>query len=399
MPLPRRQVVMPDPSLQPYFPHWQLSPSPTRPPPHPLPDIPISSCLLALFILGAATHMTIFQLNRRRSHKFLFSGLLFGFCMARIGALVLRIVWANRPDNTDIALAATIFVAAGVLLLFLVNLVFAQRMLRAYHPRFGWNRVLGWVWKGLFGSVVAVLIMVVTATVYGLLTTNLEAKGKTRDVQRFAGVYLAVLAFLPVVVVAGAVLWPTTPGKKKEIEKFGEGRMRSKVGLLVGTSMLLTLGAAFRAGINFVPRPATDPAWYHSKAAFYCLNFGIELMVVYGYAIARFDRRFHVPDGSSGPGHYGKGVVVVNKEEEVFGEGGEEKEEGDDLEAQKGGGLKEVGRVVHSSRGQSRSRSRGRGRGAAGEESESPTLVEAVLQDGVDGKKEGVSETFVKGEV
>jgi hypothetical protein len=41
-------------------------------------DLPITAVFLALFIIGAATHMTILQLNRKRNHKFLFNGALFG---------------------------------------------------------------------------------------------------------------------------------------------------------------------------------------------------------------------------------------------------------------------------------------------------------------------------------
>jgi hypothetical protein len=41
-------------------------------------DIPITAVFLAMFIMGAVAHMTIFQLNRRKGHKFLMSGLLFG---------------------------------------------------------------------------------------------------------------------------------------------------------------------------------------------------------------------------------------------------------------------------------------------------------------------------------
>jgi hypothetical protein len=41
-------------------------------------DIPITAVFLFLFVIGAVTHMTIFQLNRRKGHKFLMSGLLFG---------------------------------------------------------------------------------------------------------------------------------------------------------------------------------------------------------------------------------------------------------------------------------------------------------------------------------
>ncbi|KAF9784200.1 hypothetical protein IL306_007972 [Fusarium sp. DS 682] len=111
------------------------------------------------------------------------------------------------------------------------------------------------------------------------------------------------------------------------MDKFGQGRMRTKVQLLVFTSALLTLGAAFRTGVSFKLRPINDPAWYHSKACYYCFNYVIEIIVVFSYALSRFDRRFHIPDGSHGPGDYsGRNnkpedrMYCVNTEEEVFGD-------------------------------------------------------------------------------
>jgi hypothetical protein len=41
-------------------------------------DLPITIVFLSLFMISAAWHMTIFQLNRRRGHKFLFNAVLFG---------------------------------------------------------------------------------------------------------------------------------------------------------------------------------------------------------------------------------------------------------------------------------------------------------------------------------
>lgn len=287
--------------------------------------------------------MTIFQINKRRSHKFVFSALLFGFSMARITALVMRIVWANYPRNANIALAANIFVAAGVLLLFLVNLIFAQRIVRSYHPHFGWHRAVSGAWKAVLFSVLAVLIMVVVANVHSSFTLDVETKMRERDVLRFAVVYLAVLAFLPIPIVVTAVLWPR--GADQKIDKFGQGRMRTKVGLLLFTASLLSLGAWFRAGITFVPRLVGEPvAWYHSRPAFYCFNFVVELLVVFSYVVARFDRRFHVPDGSDGPGSYGRGAVFggINKEEDVFGSG----EEGRERDQSYEGGSVEKERAV-----------------------------------------------------
>ena len=41
-------------------------------------DIPIASVFIFLFLIGAATHMTLLQLNLRKGHKFIMSGMMFG---------------------------------------------------------------------------------------------------------------------------------------------------------------------------------------------------------------------------------------------------------------------------------------------------------------------------------
>lgn len=256
---------------------------------------------------AAATNMTIFQINRRRAHKFVFSALLFGFCMARITTLALRIAWASYPSSVNVAIAAGIFVQAGVVLLLLVNLVFAQRLLRSYHPRLGWSRAAGLAFRLLYLCVPALLVMAVAATADSFFTLAPPARRAGRDVQLLAGTSLAALALLPFPVAALAARLARRP------EAFGRGRRRARLGLLLSTSALLSLGAGFRAGVGFAaPRPAADPAWYHGRPCFYCFNFATELLVVYAYTVSRFDRRFHVPDGSSGPGHY-SGVRVVSR--------------------------------------------------------------------------------------
>lgn len=274
--------------------------------------------------------MTVLQINRRRDHKFILSGLLFGFCMARITTLVMRIVWATHITNIRVAIASNIFNSAGVLLLFIVNLIFAQRLLRAYHPKFGWHKVPTLMFRFLYFSIVALLIMVITATVISFYTLNRSVLQKCRTIQLFAGTYLAVLSFLPIPIVLAAWAWP----RKNAIEKFGQGRFRTKVMLVLFTATLLSFGAGFRLGGSYDPRPRTAPAWYHHRAAFYCVNFVIELIVVYTYALMRFDRRFHIPDGSSAPGHYSNGVAGkgdqgtladhINTEAEAFGGGSDE---------------------------------------------------------------------------
>lgn len=156
-------------------------------------DDPICAVLLAVYVAGAATHMAIFQVNRRRDHKFIFSALLFAFCMARIVTLSLRISWASAPRNVSLAIAANIFVQAGVLLLFIVNLIFAQRLVRSYHPKVGWSKGLGALFKFLYLCVVSLLIMVITASVYLFYTLDPVAQARCRKIQLFAGTFLFVL--------------------------------------------------------------------------------------------------------------------------------------------------------------------------------------------------------------
>lgn len=285
-------------------------------------DVPVSAVLLAIFLCLAAVHMTIFQKNRKRDHKFVFSAMLFGLSMARTAALTMRIVWATRPNSVQIAIAANILTQAGVIILFIANLFFAQRMVRAYHPTFGWHGATRLIFRFLVSSVVACLIMVIVCTVHSFYTLDMNARRMDRDVQLVAGTFFAFLAFIPAPAVVIASLIPRRDSRP--VEKFGAGRFRSKVRLLVFTSLLLTLGAGFRIGVNFDQRPANAPAWFHHKACYYTLNFGIEIIVSALYAAVRFDRRFHVPDGAKGPGDYQqqqhkRGGLQIATEEEAFG--------------------------------------------------------------------------------
>ncbi|KAL2178418.1 uncharacterized protein P884DRAFT_323667 [Thermothelomyces heterothallicus CBS 202.75] len=307
--------------------------------PSTIPDIPVSAVLLALFVAGGATHLTIFVRNRRRGpeHHFFFSFLLFVFPVTRVAALSLRIAWARARDDADVALAATVFTAAGVLILFIVNLILARRVVRALHPRLGRHPALTHAFRALLATIVAILVMVVVCTVHSSLGADAAARAKERDVLLFAGVYVTVVALLPAVAVALA--WALPNRGPHPPEPLGTGPMWAKVALLGFASLLLTLGAGFRVGVNFAAKPAGQEQWYHSKPAFYCFNFVLDLIVVYSYAIFRFDRMFHIPPvdhKSSASGHssgndkeaaHGSGPqqhpgLGLNAEKGSFGESG-----------------------------------------------------------------------------
>ncbi|RSL51009.1 hypothetical protein CEP54_011641 [Fusarium duplospermum] len=215
--------------------------------PTPSVDDPICAVFIALFLASAVFNMAIYIRNKRRGHKFLLSAILFGFSLTRVLACSLRIVVGSKPHQVNTVITSQVFNSAGIVMIFVINLFFSQRILRAYHPRL-------------------------------------------------------VLAFLPLPITIFSVL-SSSPEK---VEPFGRGKMETKVYLLIATSTLLAFGAGFRAGTSYVIRPATDPAWFHHKACFYIVNFAIEIIVVYTYALSRFDRRFFIPNGSSGPGDYSR---------------------------------------------------------------------------------------------
>ncbi|KAG8532270.1 uncharacterized protein KY384_003911 [Bacidia gigantensis] len=265
-------------------------------------DIPVSSVFLAIFIVGAVCHMTILQVNLRRGHKFIMSGLMFGFCMARITAQVMRITWACYPRNISVAIAANVFVAAGVVLLFVVNLIFTQRIIRAGHPRSGWHPLFKNFFTAIYVLIVLTLIMLITAVIQSFFTLNKNTKRIDRDIQLYGQTFYAVISFLPIPLIIGGLLIP----RKQRLEKFGSGRWREKIVILLASSVLLCLGASFRAGVNYAggKRPNTHPASYQNKACFYIFNYTIETIVIFFYVIVRVDRRFYVPDGSKGPGDY-----------------------------------------------------------------------------------------------
>ncbi|KAK2772680.1 hypothetical protein CKAH01_13879 [Colletotrichum kahawae] len=277
-------------------------------------DIPISAVLIAFFLCSAVTNFTIFRRNQARGHKFVLSMLLFGFSMARTAALVLRIVWAERLTNASLAIAANILSSAGTVILFILNLILAQRILRSLHPRFGWRRAPSMAFIFLYACVVACLIMVIVPTVLTFYTLDSSVRQKARQIQLFSGTYLALLAFLPIPIVGLAAAFP----KSTKAEPFGSGSLRTKMVLVLATAALLTLGAGFRIGVNFMaPRLASNPAWYHQKACYYVFNYVLEIIVVYSYMLSRFDRRFHVPDGAKGPGDYAAGFAMQHAESQA----------------------------------------------------------------------------------
>ncbi len=88
-------------------------------------------------------------------------------------------------------------------------------------------------------------------------------------------------------------------------ENFGAGSIGSKL-ITLGVAIFFTVFiAGFRTGTAWsAARLASNAAWYDSKAAFYVILFGFEIIIVYLFLFTQFHRRFWVPNGSNKPGDY-----------------------------------------------------------------------------------------------
>ena len=252
--------------------------------------------------------------------------------MSRIVACCLRISWATRPDNISLALASSVFVAAGVILLFVCNMLFALRIIRANHPHFGWQKAVSVIFTIYSWSILPMLVALITAVIQSFFTLSTNTHRIDHDIQLVGTTYFAVYAFMPIPMVIIGLLVP----RKTRIEKFGSGRWRSKIAILLVAAALLTLGAGFRSGGLYIIHPRNHPAWYQSKACFYLFNFTIDVTVLLLYVVVRIDQRFHVPNGSKGPGDFSRiqdPAFRIKSEEEVFDDAPAPGEEPKNLEA------------------------------------------------------------------
>lgn len=266
--------------------------------------------------------MTIFITNRRRGHKFFHTELCFGFCMARTVTTSLRLAWMYDITNRGLAIATTIFTTLGVLVLFIVNLLFAQRLLRALHPRFGWHRLVWWTYLFLFLCIPCMLIMVVTAITQSFFTTDPRIAQIDLDLEQTATTYFMFFSFLPIPI----VLYALIASRGRETDHFGKHSLHFKAAVLLTSATLLCLGATFRTAEIFLSfNPATDAnVWWNDKWAFYFFTCTLEIIVVVMYISLRVDLIFHVPDGCKGPYSYSQAkerMMEMSTEEQEGGSG------------------------------------------------------------------------------
>lgn len=253
-------------------------------------DIPPLAVFLALYAMAAVISVLLFEHHRRRRLSRTIPIILFLFSGERMLTCMLRIAWAHRLASVRLAVASQIFLQAGVLLLFLLNLIMAEMIWLGRKPRA--RTRLGLKAAIIMMSVLTVssLIMVITSIILSVYTLNQKTISTCRDVQRAGATYFLFLSTMPLIMLAFASSSSSTPAT----EKHGLFHMESlRTVVTIISSLLCILNAGFKTGVIWAhPHSLFQPAWYHSKACLYAFVFTTEICVLVILYAARVDLRF-----------------------------------------------------------------------------------------------------------
>jgi hypothetical protein len=219
----------------------------------------------------------------------------------------LRIAWACYPRNVGLGIAANVFVYVGTIILFMIDWFFVQRIIRAQHQRLGWSTAYRIFHRGALVILIISLIMIILVNIWQFFTIDATKLHVFRALQLTGQTYFTVFCFAPAILLFISALIP-----RQEVEKFGAGRLRINITILLIAVAVLFTGQLFRCVIAWIPQtPFTNSAgqpisqpWYLHKACFYVFNFVTEIVVVIMFALVRVDLRFHVPNGSRMSGDY-----------------------------------------------------------------------------------------------
>ncbi|KAK9465724.1 hypothetical protein V1512DRAFT_265244 [Lipomyces arxii] len=302
-------------------------------------DVPASAVVIAMFAVLAVVNMTIFRTNLRRGHKFVPQGAMFGLCMARIATFSMRLAYAKHPTNFHLAIASSIFQAAGVVILFVLNILFSQRVFTAMHPSISYvgSKFFN-LMKVFYASVIAFLIVLIILT-----GVSQDAKSSVISgyivFRKVAIVYFAFSAIMPALILAAAHLhkqteedkaWPVRsaswisqyigtyqshPSHKPSAREFNSQveadesrvvvhtiappercvRRRSEL-LILCSSIVLTFVTSVRAAAGFLVAPEADKPWVDYRVTMYmCIAF-TEWVVEFSWIVNRVDLLFYIPD-------------------------------------------------------------------------------------------------------
>lgn len=178
-------------------------------------DVAPSAVFLAIFIIIAIAHGTLFAINFKRGHKFWLS---FAFCFyatLRWLGFALRIVWAKDILRLHVGIASEVLLILPIVFLASFNLVLAQRLITWRHPVFGNNKYFWYLMLTLYSVVVAVVVMTIVAGVvpylYFLSRSHYDM---CRNVVKVTSILITLYSLLSIAFVVLTYILPVTQSNK-----------------------------------------------------------------------------------------------------------------------------------------------------------------------------------------
>ncbi|KAF2258317.1 hypothetical protein CC78DRAFT_526520 [Lojkania enalia] len=230
-------------------------------------DIAPSTDFPALYITPAPRHQFIFQRNRIRGHKSLMSWAMFGFAMAQLGTMILRIARATRPDSGSVAPAASLSAFLGAPVIYVVVLILAMRVFRGVSLRLGWN---AWLGRGIRITHGLLLIVTLVVVPFGMVT-GFTRSGPDQNYPTSAPGPQKPASHSSTCSHQSSPSFPYSshPQQTAPPENFGTGSIQSKL-IILGIILLFTkFISGFRVGVIWAPyRPLSQLTWCNSRAAF-----------------------------------------------------------------------------------------------------------------------------------
>ncbi|KAF2670046.1 hypothetical protein BT63DRAFT_412819 [Microthyrium microscopicum] len=266
--------------------------------PSPSSDLAASGLGIFLFFLGFLAHVYQFRHNKNRGRFFPFSVAVAVFCFIRLITLSLRMAWGSHQTDASLALAAGVFVAAGTVILYIVNGSCLYRHIRSQHPHVGESLLFRIAGRFFLLSILVTLCFLIIAAIQSAYTSDIKVRHIDRSIQLYGTTFFAIIAFLPIPFL---LLSHVTAHRPPATSSLGSSTARRRILIIIVVAALLTFRAAWICGTTWpTPVPGSQPLeWYFTKPVFYLVSLVPELLVVYLLFFLRMDRHFYIgPHGT-----------------------------------------------------------------------------------------------------
>lgn len=254
--------------------------------PRPIPDIPICAVLLAIYFSMALLNLLTLKKGQRQ-HKAIFvpSGMQIGLCMSRVVALCLRLAWSKHVYSRNLAIAASIFVLAGVIVLEIVNMILLFRLIVRIMPHLERSQTFRTFKKCVYLFMApSLLILVVVPGIQSQLVASTVIRDRDIIVLKLGIIVQACYCGIPLVSSIVLILNPSTsrlirrssPNKCAGLTLHSNHVPFRMWTMVLFNAFWLTFEQCFRAAQSF----HREEFWLQSKPTFYCTIFIPEILVV-----------------------------------------------------------------------------------------------------------------------